>query len=343
MFGKKVSKLALTKDPIKDKQIYTFYNWKDRNLRIKQLLKAGILQPTDQLATYEQYHHNDANEVTNFGEREPQLTHNNFKLENEKESHIDYKLMQPEKEILQLSESEYNGFHPKTKQMSQYMKMHNPNSQSNSNETETRIDKENRITGISEYRSHSHGADSSTRIPEMQQSLSNSTAPPESRNSLPEGHRWPHFTYHRVTSRPAQRASHRDAYIAVSVARGTQPATGVGIGLHGPTTPATSSTTAHPRVETIGRVLRMRDPLEEELVEMTAARIPPAPQRTPIPLPVSFVAWSHAQHLNKLQVFPSTRAFLRPHEVAPCYYHLNPNLCFLPFHERAIEKCKYDG
>ncbi|XP_049828537.1 uncharacterized protein LOC126267390 isoform X1 [Schistocerca gregaria] len=117
-------------------------------------------------------------------------------------------------------------------------------------------------------------------------------------NNLPVGpapqptpRRLPHFTYHRVTSQPAPRSRHRDAYVAVSVAAPPeghrQRHKGAGSPLPGAeqgaapatATAATSTVAASPPattpapidMEALRRVLHMRDPLEEELVEAAVA------------------------------------------------------------------------
>ncbi|XP_047116167.1 uncharacterized protein LOC124796121 [Schistocerca piceifrons] len=119
-------------------------------------------------------------------------------------------------------------------------------------------------------------------------------------NNLPVGpapqptpRRLPHFTYHRVTSQPAPRSRHRDAYVAVSVAAPPeghrQRHKGAGSPLPGAeqgaapapatATAATPTVAASPPattpapidMEALRRVLHMRDPLEEELVEAAVA------------------------------------------------------------------------
>jgi len=138
---------------------------------------------------------------------------------------------------------------------------------------------------------------------------------------------WPHFAYHRVTSSPQilaqqqkeaqQRARHRNAYIAVSVIAPPDKSKGLNktqnktnssllqtpqkswIKVNEPPTkpPAT------PLPDKMDQLLAMRsekqkltggeDLLEEQLVDMAVAG---QQQRSTIP-------WSHARHLDKIQVF----------------------------------------
>ena len=138
---------------------------------------------------------------------------------------------------------------------------------------------------------------------------------------------WPHFAYHRVTSSPQilaqqqkeaqQRARHRNAYIAVSViappgkSKGlnkTQNKTNSSL-LQTPqkswnkvNQPPTKPP-ATPLPDKMDQLLAMRsgkqkfsggeDVLEEQLVDMAVAG---QQQRSAIP-------WSHARHLDKIQVF----------------------------------------
>jgi hypothetical protein len=137
---------------------------------------------------------------------------------------------------------------------------------------------------------------------------------------------WPHFAYHRVTSSPQilaqqqkeaqQRARHRNAYIAVSViappgkSKGlnrTQNKTNSSL-LQTPekawnkvNEPPTKPP-ATPLPDKMDQLLAMqsekqkfpggKDLLEEQLVDMAVA----GQQRSAIP-------WSHARHLDKIQVF----------------------------------------
>jgi len=138
---------------------------------------------------------------------------------------------------------------------------------------------------------------------------------------------WPHFAYHRVTSSPQilaqqqkeaqQRARHRNAYIAVSVI--APPGKNKGLSKTQNKTNSSllqtpqkswmkvneppTKPTATPLPDKMDQLLAMRsekqklsggeDLLEEQLVDMAVAG---QQQRSAIP-------WSHARHLDKIQVF----------------------------------------
>nr|CAD7442630.1 unnamed protein product [Timema bartmani] len=118
---------------------------------------------------------------------------------------------------------------------------------------------------------------------------------------------WPHFTYHRVTSSPqmlaaAQRARHRNAYIAVSVVppQGASKNKSQVIGTGGgPSEIKVNSTGGGqpqraPLLDKMDELLAARrDPLEEELIDVAAG----------VKGDSSFqeIPWSHARHLDKIQ------------------------------------------
>ncbi|CAG2056070.1 unnamed protein product [Timema podura] len=118
---------------------------------------------------------------------------------------------------------------------------------------------------------------------------------------------WPHFTYHRVTSSPqmlaaAQRARHRNAYIAVSVVppQGASKNKSQVIGTGGGPSEIKVNSTGGvqpqraPLLDKMDELLAARrDPLEEELIDVAAG----------VKGDSSFqeIPWSHARHLDKIQ------------------------------------------
>jgi hypothetical protein len=138
---------------------------------------------------------------------------------------------------------------------------------------------------------------------------------------------WPHFTYHRVTSSPQilaqqqkaaqQRARHRNAYIAVSVisppgkSKGLNKAqsrtNGSLLPAHNTMNELPTKPSVTPLPDKMDQLLSMRsekqkypeggDLLEEQLVDLAVAGQQQHHD--------SVVPWSHARHLDKIQVFVS--------------------------------------
>jgi hypothetical protein len=141
---------------------------------------------------------------------------------------------------------------------------------------------------------------------------------------------WPHFAYHRVTSSPQilaqqqkeaqQRASHRSAYIAVSViappgkSKGlskTQSRTnGSLLTAHNKMNELPTKLFATPFPDKMDQLLAMRSekqkfPEEDNLLEEQLVDLAVAGQQQQQQQQGSVVPWSHARHLDKIQVFVS--------------------------------------
>jgi hypothetical protein len=150
--------------------------------------------------------------------------------------------------------------------------------------------------------------------PSLQKPLSAiDTAIEHHRKEVSNIKQWPHFAYHRVTSSPQilvqqqkeaqQRARYRSAYIAVSVV--APPGKSKGLNkTQSRTTMNATKPSVTPLPDKMDQLLALRSEkqnfpegeklLEEQLVDLAVAR-----QQS------SIVPWSHARHLDKIQVFVS--------------------------------------